>query len=153
MDGWASWRTRREPGEAMPHITVEYTDNLGPEARIADLLARINQVMIAQKDEAGKPAYPIGGIRSRAIALDEYCIADGADDYAFVHATVKIGAGRSEVVEKRTTDALFAAMQEHFAELFARRYLALSLELFRFSEAGTYKHNNIHAKFRAREKA
>lgn len=137
----------------MPHIIVEYTGNLGAEGRIPDLLARINQVMIAQRDEAGKAVYPIGGIRSRALALDEYCIADGADDYAFVHVTVKIGAGRSEAVEKRTTDALFAAMQEHFAELFARRYLALSLELFRFSEAGTYKHNNIHAKFRAKQPA
>jgi 5-carboxymethyl-2-hydroxymuconate isomerase len=132
----------------MPHIIIEYTENLGAEARIADLLARVNAVMIAQKDEAGKAVYPIGGIRSRAIALDEYCIADGADDYAFVHATVKIGAGRSEAVEKRTTDELFAAMQAHFAEIFASRYLALSLELFRFSEAGTYKQNNIHAKFR-----
>ena len=137
----------------MPHIVVEYTANLGPEARIADLLARINAVMVAERDEAGRPVYPIGGIRSRAVALEEYCIADGADDYAFVHATVKIGAGRSEAVEKRTTDALFAAMEEHFAELFARRYLALSLELFRFSETGTYKHNNIHARFRAREVA
>src|SRR5579875_639212 len=137
----------------MPHIIVEYTGNLGAEARIPDLLARINQVMVAQLDEAGKPVYPIGGIRSRAVALSEYCVADGADDYAFVHATVKIGAGRSEAIEKRTTDALFAAMQEHFAELFARRYLALSLELFRFSEAGTYKHNNIHAKFRAKQPA
>ena len=135
----------------MPHIIVEYTGNLGAEARIPELLARINQVMIAQRDEAGKAVYPTGGIRSRALALDEYCIADGADDYAFVHATVKIGAGRGDAVEKRTTDALFAAMQEHFAELFARRYLALSLELFRFSEAGTYKHNNIHAKFRAKQ--
>jgi 5-carboxymethyl-2-hydroxymuconate isomerase len=135
----------------MPHIIVEYTENLGPEARIADLLARINQVMIAQQDAAGKSVYPIGGIRSRAVALGEYCIADGADDYAFVHATVKIGAGRGEAVEKQTTDALFAAMQEHFAALFASRYLALSLELFRFSEAGTYKQNNIHAKFRAKQ--
>ena len=133
----------------MPHIIIEYTENLGPEANIPDLLARLNAVMIAQQDPAGKAVYAIGGIRSRAVALAEYRIADGADDYAFVHATVKIGAGRVEAVEKRTTDALFAAMQEHFADIFARRYLALSLELVRFSEAGTYKHNNIHARFRA----
>jgi 5-carboxymethyl-2-hydroxymuconate isomerase len=132
----------------MPHIIVEYTANLNPEARIPDLLARINGVMLAQKDEAGNAIYPIGGLRSRAIELSEYRIADGEDDYAFVHVTVKIGAGRSEAVEKKTTDELFDAVKAHFAEQFNQRYIALSLELVRFSEAGTYKHNNIHAKFR-----
>jgi 5-carboxymethyl-2-hydroxymuconate isomerase len=29
-----------------------------------------------------------------------------------------------------------------------RRYLALSLEIYEFDEAGTWKHNNVHARFR-----
>ncbi len=132
----------------MPHIIVEYTANLGPAARIPELLASINGTILAQRDEAGAPVYPIGGVRSRAIALEEFCVADGGDDYAFVHVTLKIGAGRSEAVERRTGDAVFAAVKAHFAELYATRPLALSLELARFSEAGTWKHNNIHARFR-----
>ena len=126
----------------MPHITVEYTANLKPDADIPGLLARINAVMIAQGD-----AFPIGGIRSRAIELADYRIADGAADDAFVHVTVKIGAGRDESVKKAAFDALFAAIKTHFAALHARRYLALSMEIAEFSEAGTYKHNNIHARF------
>ena len=126
----------------MPHITVEYTANLKPDADIPGLLARINAVMIAQGD-----AFPIGGIRSRAIELADYRIADGAADDAFVHVTVKIGAGRDESVKKDAFDALFAAIKVHFAALHARRYLALSMEIAEFSEAGTYKHNNIHARF------
>ncbi|XHO98053.1 5-carboxymethyl-2-hydroxymuconate isomerase, partial [Azospirillum sp. A26] len=36
-----------------------------------------------------------------------------------------------------------------FAALFASRFLALSLEIQEFSEAGTWKHNNIHGRYKA----
>ncbi|HYH23165.1 MAG TPA: 5-carboxymethyl-2-hydroxymuconate Delta-isomerase [Azospirillum sp.] len=127
----------------MPHVIVEYTDNIAAEARIADLLATINGVLIAQGG-----VFPTGGIRSRAIRLTDYRVADGAEDDAFVHVTLKIGSGRSEAVRKKVCDDLFAAIRDHFAELFARRYLALSMELIEFSEGGTHKHNNIHARFK-----
>jgi 5-carboxymethyl-2-hydroxymuconate isomerase len=74
-------------------------------------------------------------------------MADGAADYAFVHATLKIGAGRSDEEKRSACTALFEMIKAHFAELFARRYLALSLELYEFDEGGTYKHNNVHARF------
>ncbi|WJQ10206.1 5-carboxymethyl-2-hydroxymuconate Delta-isomerase [Geobacillus stearothermophilus] len=127
----------------MPHFIVEYTANLGEEADIRGLLEKVHRVLIKRRD-----SFPIGGIRSRAIRLDEYYVADGAEDDAFVHATLKIGAGRPEQVKKEVGAELFAVMKDHFAPLFAKRYLALSLELYEFSEAGTYKHNNIHARYR-----
>jgi 5-carboxymethyl-2-hydroxymuconate isomerase len=126
----------------MPHITVEYTANLGPDVDIPGLLAKIHGVLIAQDG-----LFPTGGIRSRAIELAHYRIADGAADDAFVHLTAKIGAGRDEAAKKRAFDALFEAVKLHFAQLFATRYLALSMEVDEFSEAGTWKHNNIHARF------
>ena len=87
-------------------------------------------------------------MRSRAIELTDYRVADGSADDAFVHVTVKIGAGRDEAVKKKAFDALFETIKAHFADLYAKRYLALSMEIAEFSEAGTYKHNNIHARFR-----
>jgi 5-carboxymethyl-2-hydroxymuconate isomerase len=127
----------------MPHFVVEYTSNIKAEARIPQLLAKANQILIAQGG-----VFPIGGIRSRAIELHDYSIADGEADYAFVHCNLKIGSGRTEEQKKKVCDELFSAIQEHFADLFAKRYLALSLELNEFSESGTYKHNNIHARFK-----
>lgn len=126
----------------MPHLIFEYTDNLGTAADIPGLLRKANQVMIAQD------VFPVGGIRSRAIELKDYCVADGSADDAFVHATVKIGAGRSAEARQKTGDELFEMMKAHFAALYASRGLALSLELIEFSEAGTWKHNNIHARYR-----
>ena len=58
----------------MPHLTIEYTSNIKAEARIPELLANANQILIAQNG-----LFPIGGIRSRAIELTDYCIADTQD--------------------------------------------------------------------------
>jgi 5-carboxymethyl-2-hydroxymuconate isomerase len=128
----------------MAHLTYEYTANLRADADIPGLLRKSNQALIARHG-----IFPVGGIRSRAIQLEDWCMADGAADYAFIHGTLKIGAGRSAADRQATGDALFAVIKEHFADLYARRYLALSLELYEFDEAGTWKHNNVHARFRA----
>jgi 5-carboxymethyl-2-hydroxymuconate isomerase len=93
--------------------------------------------------------FPPGGVRVRAIACEDYCIADGTlCDAGFVHAILKIGAGRSDAAKLATSTALFDIMKAHFAEQFSTRGLALSLELIEFSESGTLKHNNLHARFK-----
>jgi 5-carboxymethyl-2-hydroxymuconate isomerase len=127
----------------MPHFIVEYTANLEAEGDLPGLLEKIHAAMLAQDG-----VFPIGGIRSRAIRLDTWRMADGVADYAFVHATLKIGAGRDEATKKRAGDALFEVMKNHFAALYEKRYLALSLEIAEFSETGTWKHNNVHARFK-----
>jgi len=129
----------------MPHLTFEYTANLEAEGDLPGLLGKANAVLIAQDG-----VFPIGGIRSRAVRLEHYRMADGSADYAFVHATLKIGAGRDQATKQRVGDQLFEAMKQHFAALYAKRYLALSLEIAEFSEAGTWKHNNVHARFKKR---
>lgn len=127
----------------MPHLTFECTDNIYDEAAIPALLKQANGVLIAQGG-----IYPTGGIRSRAVRLHDWCVADGSEGDAFVHATLKIGGGRTAEAKQMTGDALFRLMTEHFADLYARRGLALSLEIAEFSEAGTWKRNNIHARYR-----
>ncbi|MCF8492062.1 MAG: 5-carboxymethyl-2-hydroxymuconate Delta-isomerase [Rhodospirillum sp.] len=127
----------------MPHFVMEYTDNLDGETDIKAVLRKVNQILI---DQGG--VFPIGGIRSRAIRLTDYVMADGEEDYAFVHCSLKVGAGRTPEQKKAACDALFAMIKDHFAEIQARRYLALSLEFAEFDEAGTWKSNNVHAKFK-----
>ena len=134
----------------MPHVVVEHTANLGVEADIPGLLGKINAHLIAQRTEAG-PVFPIGGIRSRAIELRDFRIADGGDpDDAFVHVTVAIGSGRDDATKKRAFDGLFELLKSHFAAMGERRGFALSMEAGEFSEAGTWKHNNLHARVAAR---
>lgn len=127
----------------MPHIIVEYSDNIKAQANIPSLLEKMNNVLIARSD-----TFPIGGIRSRAIELTDYRVADGSEDDAFVHTILKIAAGRSDAIKQATCDEMFEAIKAHFEELFAKRYLALSMEIVEFSESGSYKHNNIHSRYK-----
>jgi len=129
----------------MPHLIFEITDNIAEEADIAGLLRKANACLIAQGG-----VFPIGGIRARAIVLEHYRVADGAEDDAFVHATLKVGAGRTAMALRKAGDELFAMIEDHFAALYAARGLALSMELLEFDETGTWKHNNIHARYKKR---
>ena len=129
----------------MPNVVVEYTDNLADDGDIPGLLRLIAG---ACRDSGG--VFPIAGIRVRALRLTEYVVADGQEDDAFVVLTAKIGAGRSAEVKQAFFGRLFEAVKAHFADLFARRYLSLSLYVEEADEAGSFKHNNIHARFRSR---
>ncbi|HEX6593975.1 MAG TPA: 5-carboxymethyl-2-hydroxymuconate Delta-isomerase [Bacillota bacterium] len=125
----------------MPHVVIEYTDNIKEEANIPQLLKKVNEVLLSHRDLIRS-----GGLRTRAIQLTDYIIADGTEDDAFVHATLKLGKGRSEVQIKKLSDDLFQLIKDHFSQLFVRRYLALSLEVYEFQRP-TYKQNNIHHRY------
>jgi len=132
----------------MSHMTLEYSGNLRATGGFTDLCRKLAEFMAALKVD-GSPVFPPGGVRVRAIPCDEYCIADGSlSDAGFVHAVLKIGAGRSDATKQATTVGLFDIMKAHFEKDCARRGLALSLELNEFSESGTLKHNNLHARFK-----
>jgi 5-carboxymethyl-2-hydroxymuconate isomerase len=132
----------------VPHLTLDYSANLASEDSIGVLCKALAQRLDAQRDDDAR-VYPLGGIRVRALRCEQYCVADGRPDAAFLHAHLKVGAGRSEEVLKATGDALFEAIKQHLSREFGRRGLALSLEISEFSESGTWKHNNLHARLKA----
>jgi len=132
----------------MSHMTLEYSSNLRAAGRFDELCRKLAQFMTALEVE-GKPIFPAGGVRVRAIPCEEYCIADGSlADAGFVHAILKIGAGRSEAAKSATKAGLFDIMKAHFADHYQKHGLALSLEFVEFSESGTLKHNNLHSRLR-----
>ncbi|GIO20427.1 5-carboxymethyl-2-hydroxymuconate isomerase [Oceanobacillus oncorhynchi subsp. incaldanensis] len=126
----------------MPHLIIEYTTNLKKETDIPALLKKVNDSLLSHSD-----IIPIGGLRTRAIELVDYCVADGTEDDAFVHATLKLGSGRTEEDKKALCDDLFLTIKDHFADIYKKRYLALSLELHELTNP-TYKHNNIHSRYK-----
>ena len=89
----------------MPHFIVEYTDNIKNEVNLASLFEDVHQVLISRAS-----FFPVGGIRSRAIELHDYRVADGTEDDAFIHAILKIGAGRPEEIKKEVCEAIFGVM-------------------------------------------
>ncbi|WP_434523970.1 5-carboxymethyl-2-hydroxymuconate Delta-isomerase [Photorhabdus asymbiotica] len=126
----------------MPHFYAECTENIREQANLPELFSKVNQALA----ETG--IFPLGGIRSRAIWLDTWHMADGKHDYAFVHMTLKIGAGRSLESRQQVGEMLFTLIKEHFASLMARQYLALSFTMEELDPVLNYKQNNVHALFR-----
>lgn len=123
----------------MPHFIVEYSANLEEEINFDDLFKKVHETL----GQSG--VFPLGGIRSRAIRMDHYRIADGQYDYAFVHMLLKVGSGRSLEIRKEETDKLFTMIEGFFEPIHEKRLLAITFEMQEIDPILTYKKNNIHA--------
>ena len=121
--------------------------NLRATATFGPLCAALARTLMAQQAD-GKPVYPVGGIRVRALARGRL-VHRRRPRRCGIRSRAPVGRRRAQRSRPAGDgDALFAVMKAHFAELFERQGLALSLEIGEFSGAGTWKHNNLHARMR-----
>jgi len=105
----------------MISITLEHTDSLGPEGDVPALL-----VKLAQRLEAARLA-PGTLVRVGARALTEYVVGEG--DWESLTATIRIPASELATFKTELFDDLASLIDGHFAELYARRSIALSVAL------------------------
>jgi len=77
-----------------------------------------------------------------------YAVADGKVDYAFVYLNIRMAAGRSEAVKKKAGDELLADVRAHFAPIFDKRHIGITLQIDE-SPGQVYdgKHSNLHPLF------
>ena len=122
----------------MPHLTLEYTDNI--EIDVQPLLARLHEEVVATG------AINLKGIKSRAIKHTQYRIADGDPDYAFVHVSLLIREGRPIEVQKDATQRVMKVLKETFEILFEKRKLSLSVDLKEMRDGIALTDHNIPAK-------
>ncbi|MGZ5155698.1 MAG: 5-carboxymethyl-2-hydroxymuconate isomerase [Caldimonas sp.] len=134
----------------MPHVTIQYTANHDPEAKMDVLCASLAEVICAQRDAAGERVFPIGGTRVLAYPATAFAVADGAPDRAFVYLNVRIASGRAAPLVAATGEALIAAVRSHFAALFASRPLGITLQIDEGEPAFDVKHSNLHPLFAGR---
>ena len=122
----------------MPHFIAEYSANLEDAVDFQDLFEQVNNFL------GGTGIFPLGGIRSRAIRMDKFRMADGLHDYAFVHMTLKVGSGRDLETRQRVATELFAKIEAFFQPLKEQRLLAISFEMKELDPVLNFKSNNIH---------
>lgn len=122
----------------MPHFIAEYSANLEESVDFQDLFTQVNNFL------GGTGIFPLGGIRSRAIRMDKFRMADGLHDYAFVHMTLKVGSGRDLETRQRVATELFAKIEAFFQPLKEQRLLAISFEMKELDPVLNFKSNNIH---------
>ncbi len=122
----------------MPHLTLEYTDNL--EFEIQPLLARLHQELVAIG------AVNLKGIKSRAVRHTQYRIADGNPEYAFVHVGLLIREGRPVEVQQEAARRVMEALKETFGKRFESGYLSLSVDIKEMREGIALTLHNIPEK-------
>lgn len=119
----------------MPHLTLEYTDNL--DFDVQPLLARLHTELVATG------AINLKGLKSRAVRHSQYRIADGNPDYVFVHVNLLIREGRSLEIQKDAAHRVMAVLKETFGERFENSHLSLSVDIKEMREGIAQTFHNI----------
>ena len=121
----------------MPHLTIEHSGNLGNRVDISTLVRQLHDAVLVTG------IFPEKGLRTRVALRDEYRIADGHVENAFIHLVLRIGSGRDQQDLKRAGDAIFDTLCEATGSDQSRNPLALSFEIQEIDPKLTWKNNNI----------
>ena len=107
----------------MPHLMIDYSANVEPDVDMGALCDTLRDVA------ASIDAFPLAGVKVRAVRVDHYAIADGNPEHGFIDISVRIREGRDTETKQNAAQKLFDAANEFVADVMQRRSLALSLEL------------------------
>ena len=132
----------------MPHLVIQYSDNLDAQADMNALCRSLAEALLAQRDDAGAAVFPTGGTRVLAYPAPRYAIADSQNDYAFAYLNLRIGRGRSEALQQRTGEALLAAARAFFEPIQLRRLVGVTLQIDVGAEVFDAKLSNLHPLFK-----
>ena len=119
----------------MPQLTLEYSGNLDFE--VQPLLARLHSEL------AATGAIHLKGLKSRAVRQNEYRIADGNPEYAFVHVNLLIREGRPLEVQREASQRVLAVLKEAFGQRLEQGYLSLSVDIQEMREGVALTLHNI----------
>jgi len=87
----------------MPHLIIEYADQLATDEQVSALLDAVHEAA------RGTNLFPEDHIKVRALPVSFYRTGGGADP--FIHAQLRIKAGRSEAQKKELSSAVLAAIK------------------------------------------
>jgi 5-carboxymethyl-2-hydroxymuconate isomerase len=107
----------------MPHLIIEYSRNLEDDIEIKDLIAVVHKT--ARKSPLFEPA----AIRTRAVPVDSYMIADGDPSLAFIHLYVRIKPGRPPEKKMELARAVHQEAKRFLQPVLDRRGLAFNVEV------------------------
>ena len=122
----------------MPHIFIEHSSNLSGRIDLEELTSTVHRSAL----QTG--VFPEGGIRTRRVPREDYLIADGHADNAFVHLVLRIGAGRDLETRQRAAGEVFDALCDFLSSDMAEFPLGISLEVQEIVPETSLKKSNLH---------
>lgn len=121
----------------MPHIHLDYSQNLASRLDISGLAAALRDAAMSTG------VFPLAGLRIRAITADHTLVADGNPDHAYLDVIIRIGAGRDQATKTRAIDAIFAAAARYCQPTMDSSSFMLSMELREIDAQLTRKSSSI----------
>jgi 5-carboxymethyl-2-hydroxymuconate isomerase len=125
----------------MPHFIVEYSGNLHHRLEFQPLFQELHEYVVSTG------AFPLGGVRSRAIRCDDFRVADGRQDFAFLNLTLKIGHGRDMELKKQVAERVFEILCAWMQPITDQSYCQISFEMTELDPVLKFNKNNIHSLF------
>lgn len=125
----------------MPHFIVEYSANLEERLDFQPLFKAFHEYVVSTG------AFPLGGVRSRAIRCDDYRVADGREEFALLNLTLKIGHGRSMELRQEVAENVFKILCDWMKPITDTSYCQISFELTELHPVLKFNKNNIHPLF------
>jgi 5-carboxymethyl-2-hydroxymuconate isomerase len=119
----------------VPHLTLEYSDNLSFD--VQPLLARLHTELVATG------AINLKGLKSRAVCHNQYRIADGNPDYAFVHVNLLIREGRPIEIQKDAAQRVMAVLKDTFGYRLENGYISISVDIKEMRDGIAQTFHNI----------
>ncbi len=117
----------------MPHFVLECSDNIVESIEPKEFFSALHELLISSGP------FNLQEIKSRVIRHQEYFMADGSPDKAFVHLTLSILEGREIGLQKTVGKKLLEFLKERFQQSGQKRDLALSLEIREMSRETYFK--------------
>lgn len=105
----------------MPHLILEYSDNLEFDSQT---FFRELHESLAEMDSVN-----MKGLKSRAIKLTDYYIADGYAGYKMAHLTVVLREGRPRAVQEEIAQRVMAQLEKTFGHHRENGYLNISTDM------------------------
>ena len=81
----------------MPHLMIDYSANVEPDVDMGALCDTLRDVA------ASIDAFPLAGVKVRAVRVDHYVIADGNPEHGFIDISIRIREGRDMQTKQNAT--------------------------------------------------
>jgi|SRR5579883_502020 len=128
----------------MPHLTVEYSANLSEQIDIRKLLKTVHEAAL----QTG--VFEVAAVRTRGALREDYVIADGRPENAFVAIIVRIAPGRPPATRQHLGQQIFDAVCEFLKDVYESNPLAISLEVQEIDNIAAFRKNNLHSLLKQR---
>lgn len=123
----------------MPHTTLEYTSTIAEQP---DFQAFWDQLHRFLSEEC---PFNLKDIKSRAYRCDEFRMAGGGRDLAFVHLTILVLEGRDPAVLAKAGNGALDLLKVHFARTLETLQADLTVEVRGMNRDGYFKASSVKA--------